>query len=124
MDEKNILLIRADANVRMGTGHVMRCIALGQAWQDAVERAECGSLKPESSDSIASVVFVCAEIPDALAERVRSEGFDLVRIDAECGVGCGVQVRHGNWRIQNLLPHFLDEGSGIGRVCHPQDSPR
>ena len=29
------LLIRADANARMGVGHVMRCIALGQAWQDA-----------------------------------------------------------------------------------------
>jgi UDP-2,4-diacetamido-2,4,6-trideoxy-beta-L-altropyranose hydrolase len=29
------LLIRADASARMGTGHVMRCLALGQAWQDA-----------------------------------------------------------------------------------------
>ncbi len=28
------LLVRADANVQIGTGHVMRCLALSQAWQD------------------------------------------------------------------------------------------
>jgi UDP-2,4-diacetamido-2,4,6-trideoxy-beta-L-altropyranose hydrolase len=29
------LLVRADAGAKMGTGHVMRCLALAQAWQDA-----------------------------------------------------------------------------------------
>jgi UDP-2,4-diacetamido-2,4,6-trideoxy-beta-L-altropyranose hydrolase len=29
------LLIRADAGQEMGTGHVMRCLALAQAWKDA-----------------------------------------------------------------------------------------
>jgi len=33
--ELGTLLLRTDAAPRMGTGHVMRCLALAQAWQDA-----------------------------------------------------------------------------------------
>ena len=29
------LIVRADADSQMGTGHLMRCLALGQAWKDA-----------------------------------------------------------------------------------------
>jgi len=75
------LIIRADASSRIGTGHVMRCIALGQAW---MERAEGGDLKPE-------VVFICSEISDVLAERLKSEEFSLVHIDAEPGSSEDVQ---------------------------------
>lgn len=66
---KKKLWIRADASSQIGTGHVMRCIAVGQAWQDAG----------------GEVCFLCAEVPDALADRVKSEGFDVLRIDAEKG---------------------------------------
>jgi UDP-2,4-diacetamido-2,4,6-trideoxy-beta-L-altropyranose hydrolase len=38
MDAKPLLL-RADADARQGTGHVMRCLALAQGWQDAGGRA-------------------------------------------------------------------------------------
>jgi UDP-2,4-diacetamido-2,4,6-trideoxy-beta-L-altropyranose hydrolase len=63
------LLIRADASVSIGTGHIMRMIALGQAWQ-----AQGGE-----------VHFLCAEITSALEEGLASEGFELSRISAVLG---------------------------------------
>lgn len=59
------LVIRADANTRMGTGHVMRCIALGQAWQDAG----------------GTVTFVSCCDSDAIRQRIRDEGFGLQELD-------------------------------------------
>ena len=57
----NNLIIRADASIRMGTGHVMRCIALGQAWQDAG----------------GNVSFVSCCESDGIKKRIREEGFGL-----------------------------------------------
>jgi UDP-2,4-diacetamido-2,4,6-trideoxy-beta-L-altropyranose hydrolase len=55
------LILRADAGSSMGVGHVMRCLALAQAWQDQGGRA----------------TFVCAELPVPLADRLRREGCDV-----------------------------------------------
>lgn len=63
------LFIRADASISIGTGHVMRMIALAQAWRD------------EGGD----VVFLCAEIASPLEQRLASEGFYLLRIHAVPG---------------------------------------
>src|ERR1022692_1556760 len=64
-----VLLIRADASVAIGTGHVMRCLALAQAWQDAG----------------GPVTFVMAESTPAIEERLRSEGVGLIRIEGVPG---------------------------------------
>lgn len=64
-----MLLIRADATVRMGTGHVMRCLALAQAWREL------------NGD----VLFVAAQITPGLQSRLNEEGFAIRLIHAEAG---------------------------------------
>jgi UDP-2,4-diacetamido-2,4,6-trideoxy-beta-L-altropyranose hydrolase len=65
----SILLFRTDANVSMGTGHVMRCLALAQAWQDAGGDA----------------VFAMAEATPSIEARLRIEGAKLLRLQVAAG---------------------------------------
>jgi UDP-2,4-diacetamido-2,4,6-trideoxy-beta-L-altropyranose hydrolase len=50
----------------IGTGHVMRCLALAQAWQDAG----------------GTVAFACADLPDPLKERLEAEKCAVHRFEA------------------------------------------
>jgi UDP-2,4-diacetamido-2,4,6-trideoxy-beta-L-altropyranose hydrolase len=65
----NLLLVRADASAQIGTGHVMRCLALAQAWQDAGGR----------------VVFLMAMETPALEARLRSEGMEVIHLPVQPG---------------------------------------
>lgn len=58
------VVVRADASVRIGTGHVMRCVAL------AARMRQRG----------ASVKIVCREEQGNLLEAVAAQGFETVRL--------------------------------------------
>jgi UDP-2,4-diacetamido-2,4,6-trideoxy-beta-L-altropyranose hydrolase len=55
------LLIRADANSEIGSGHVMRMIALSQAYKDRGGQ----------------ITFVCTSCPKTVADRLQKEQFQL-----------------------------------------------
>ncbi|MFC2144242.1 UDP-2,4-diacetamido-2,4,6-trideoxy-beta-L-altropyranose hydrolase [Acidobacteriota bacterium] len=57
------LVLRADGGPTIGAGHVMRCLALAEAWHDAG----------------GSAVLVHREIPSLLAERFTREGVECIR---------------------------------------------
>jgi UDP-2,4-diacetamido-2,4,6-trideoxy-beta-L-altropyranose hydrolase len=55
------LVIRADANTQIGTGHFMRCLSLAQAWKDAG----------------GDITFITACQSKGLLQRLHDEGFDI-----------------------------------------------
>jgi UDP-2,4-diacetamido-2,4,6-trideoxy-beta-L-altropyranose hydrolase len=59
--ERKVLLLRADGSAQIGTGHLMRCLALGQAWREAG----------------GEVLFITACREGALLQRLEDEGFSV-----------------------------------------------
>lgn len=67
--ERGTLVVRADAGLKMGTGHMMRCLALAQGWRHAGGK----------------VMFAVAESTSAVDGLLRSEGINVARIEGGPG---------------------------------------
>lgn len=61
------VVIRADASIEIGIGHVMRCVTLANALQDV--------------GFVCS--FVCADQPGNLIQTLRAQGYDVAPISVE-----------------------------------------
>ena len=68
-NSSNPLFIRADAGGKLGTGHVMRMLALAQAYRRRGGKVD----------------FICAQLPGALETRLQEEGCEVIRISVEPG---------------------------------------
>jgi UDP-2,4-diacetamido-2,4,6-trideoxy-beta-L-altropyranose hydrolase len=80
------LIIRTDANTKIGTGHMMRCLALAQTWKD----------------SEGKVIFSTRCGNETLLNKLRLEQFEL-HVLPEC---CGDQL---DWEsTQRLLGNYPD----------------
>lgn len=59
------VIFRTDANAQIGTGHLMRCIALAQAWQNQG----------------GSIIFLSQLENDRLGKMICGKGFELFSVD-------------------------------------------
>ena len=101
------LLVRADASVKTGTGHVMRCVALAQAWQDAGGRA----------------VFAMAGSTPGLEERLCEESCEVCYVQAQAGNREDIEqtvaeARHRNadWVVVDGYQFEADFHDGLKRA--------
>jgi UDP-2,4-diacetamido-2,4,6-trideoxy-beta-L-altropyranose hydrolase len=69
------LIVRADASTEIGLGHLMRCLALAQAWQDSggqivfITTCQSGSLRQRLHDEGFKIFLLARPYPDIISMR-------------------------------------------------------
>jgi UDP-2,4-diacetamido-2,4,6-trideoxy-beta-L-altropyranose hydrolase len=91
------LVFRADSSAVMGTGHVMRCLALAQAWSDGGGKAS----------------FLTTGNLGSLETHLRSEGCEVVSVDVRPGSAEEAR-RTADWAKSNGASWVVVDGYHFG----------
>lgn len=103
------VVLRADASLRIGTGHVMRCLTLADSLRTA--GADC--------------LFVCRAHPGHAEQMIRDRGFDIRLLEAPSTTIAfadeheGIEPKHAEWLGVSLKIDVEQTRAAIGQ--HPAD---
>lgn len=95
------VIFRTDASIAIGSGHVMRCLALAHVLRNSAE-AKC--------------IFICREHPGNLIDEIRKQGFTAIELPAACAVPPQMTARlsHAAWLGTSMEEDAKQTISAIG----------
>jgi UDP-2,4-diacetamido-2,4,6-trideoxy-beta-L-altropyranose hydrolase len=93
-----LLSIRADASLEIGAGHVLRCMALAEAWRSAGGKA----------------IFLMACTTPFVNERVRGDGFEVLTIEATPGSTRDAN-RTREYAVESQVQWLIVDGYHFGK---------
>lgn len=102
MSPRNIL-IRADASAEIGTGHVMRCLAMAQAWQDEGGKA----------------TFLMAQPTPSIQARLAAENCRVITLSALPGSDEDAEVTR-KWAHKIKAEWLIVDGYAFGSKYQEQ----
>lgn len=91
------LVVRADASSRIGTGHVMRCMALAQAWPG-------------------KAIFLSHELPAGLQQRLSDAGIQYVPVDSPLDPASALAVmdqHEAQWLVVDGYPFDISYQTAV-----------
>ena len=76
------VIFRVDSSLKMGTGHVMRCLTLAQALKE----------------NGVNVEFICRKHEGSLIDKIRSSGFVVHELKVFEKAEVDTKLAHSHWR--------------------------